>query len=87
MAEGDLALAIPGLLWIFFLCFLISLLLSAAALAGVTMGAATSAVAYMVSVKSLIANLLNVPLPMWLAIRRPSGVTPRRNKHSRAHTH
>jgi len=31
---------------------------SFAALAGVTMGTTTSAVAYMVSVKSLIANLL-----------------------------
>ena len=73
-AEGDLALAIPRLLWIF-LFFFISLLLSAAALAGVTMGTAASAVAYMASVKSPIANFLMrlfrcgwgnlVPMPIW----------------------
>jgi hypothetical protein len=51
----------PGLLWIFFLCFFMCLLLLVSALAGVTIGT-TSAVAHMDSVKSLIANLLMLPL-------------------------
>src|SRR5258708_23062926 len=52
----------PGLLWIFFLCFFMCLLLLVSALAGVTIGTTTSAVAHMDSVKSLIPNLLMLPL-------------------------
>ena len=47
----------PELLWVF-LFFFISLLLFVSDLAGVTTGAATNVVAYMASVKSLVANLL-----------------------------
>jgi hypothetical protein len=52
-----LALTIPGLRDILFF-FFISLLLFVTALAGVTIGTTTSGVAYMASVKSLIANLV-----------------------------
>ena len=46
----------PYLFWI--LCFFMCLLLLVSALAGVTIGIITSAVAHDASVKSLIANLL-----------------------------
>jgi hypothetical protein len=49
------------------------------------MGTTTGAVAYMASVKSLIANLLIAPLPL-TPVRRPTDGTPRGNKHSRAIT-
>ena len=53
---ADLGSLKPGLLWIF-LAFSSSLLF-AAALADVTMGTITSAVAYMANVKSRLADLL-----------------------------
>jgi hypothetical protein len=54
----DLGLPMPGLFWVFFLFFFISLLLFVSDLAGVIIGATTNVVAYMASVKSLVANLL-----------------------------
>ncbi len=48
----------PGLFWVFFLFFFISLLLFVSDLAGVIIGATTNVVAYIASVKSLVANLL-----------------------------
>jgi ABC-type uncharacterized transport system permease subunit len=54
----DLGSLTPRLFWIFFLFFSISLPPFVAALAGVTTGTITSAVAHMASVKSLIADLL-----------------------------
>jgi hypothetical protein len=74
----------PELLWIFLL-FFTALLASAAALDDVTMGAAASAVAYMASVKSRIADLL-IRLSRYGSAILCGGltdVTPRRNKHSR----
>jgi hypothetical protein len=56
-------LAIAGLGWDTFFFFFISLLLLVAALAGVTVGTTTSAVAYVASVKSVMANLLMLFLP------------------------
>ena len=55
---SGLRLAIAGLLWDTFFFFVISLLLFVAALAGVTVGTITSAVAYMANVKSVMADLL-----------------------------
>jgi len=54
----DLGSPTPRLLWIFFLFFSISPLPFVAALAGVTVGTTTSAVAHMTNVKSPIADLL-----------------------------
>jgi hypothetical protein len=47
-----------GLFWVFFLFFSVSALLLAAALTGVIVGTATSAVTQMDSVKSRIADLI-----------------------------
>jgi hypothetical protein len=77
-------LAIAGLLWDTFFFFFISLLPFVAALAGVTVGTTASAVAYMASVKSVIADLLMFLSRQGYPVRRPAGGTPRRNKHSRS---
>jgi len=62
----------PRLFWI--LCFLICLLLTVAALAGVTMGTTASAVAHMTSVISRIANLLMGLSRRFLAISQRSNL-------------
>jgi hypothetical protein len=74
----------PGLFWIFFLFFPISSLPFVAALAGATMGTATSAVAHMASVKSRIADLLmRVSCDWSKPMLMPTDGTLRRNKRYR----
>ena len=54
----------PGLLWIVFLCLFICLLLLVSAWAVVIIAIAGSDAAYIASVRSLVANLLMLPLPL-----------------------